>query len=124
MPVITGAEAPTFELPEASFVGLAAPSRGATETSAWRVTLHAGGQAVPHSLTKEEIFVVISGDAQATLAGVPHRLTAGDALIVPPDTMFSLSSAGAEPCELLAVLPVGGQAKLPDGEPFTPPWAQ
>jgi hypothetical protein len=48
----------------------------------------------------------------------------GGAIVVPPHTPFSLAAAGSRPLVALAYLPVGGQAKLDGGEPFTPPWAQ
>jgi hypothetical protein len=43
---------------------------------------------------------------------------------VPARTPVSLAAAGGEPVVALAYLPVGGQALLDGGEPFTPPWAQ
>lgn len=72
---------------------------------------------------REEIFVVINGLAIATLAGTQHEIAAGDALVVPPDTDFSLGNPSAEPFRAIVAFPVGGQAVLPGGTPFTPPWA-
>ena len=37
MPVITAEQAPTFDAGGATITGLASPSRGATDTAAWRV---------------------------------------------------------------------------------------
>ena len=64
MPVIDHRSAPCFELGAASFVGLAAPSRGARETSAWRLRLVPDGQpGLVHRVTREEVFVAIAGRA-------------------------------------------------------------
>ena len=61
MPVITAEDAPTFDAGGATITGLASPSRGATDTAAWRVRF-APGQASPtHSLDREEVFVVLEG---------------------------------------------------------------
>jgi hypothetical protein len=43
---------------------------------------------------------------------------------VPPGVPFALAPAGDEPLRALCCLPIGGQAQLADGEPFTPPWAR
>ena len=58
-----------------------------------------------------------------TLDGVEHRVREGDALVVPAGVEFAVAAAGPEPFRAVVCLPVGGQAVLPGGEPFTPPWA-
>jgi hypothetical protein len=37
---------------------------------------------------------------------------------------FALANGGGENLRLLCCLPVGGQARMGDGAPFTPLWAQ
>src|SRR5574338_328934 len=103
--------------------GLASPSRGSRETSTWRVVLDPRCTGTPHAVDREEIFVILTGTARATLDGVAHELVAGDTLIVPPHTAFSLANPSSSPCEAIAMFPVGGRARLPGGEPFVPPWA-
>lgn len=122
MHVIKSSSAPAFEIPGLSVVGLAAPSRGASETCVWRITLPPGTPATPHAISREEIFVALSGEARIELDGRDHVLAPGDTLVVPAGEMFSLSNPGAEPFTALAVLPIGGQAMLPGGERFSPPW--
>jgi mannose-6-phosphate isomerase-like protein (cupin superfamily) len=70
------------------------------------------------------VFVVLEGAASVRIAGKETHAAAGDAIVVPADTEFELANAGAGPLRLLCCLPVGGQARLPDGSTFTPPWAQ
>jgi quercetin dioxygenase-like cupin family protein len=124
MPLVQGSTAPKFTLPHAVFTGLASPTRGSTETSVWRVTLIPGAEPAIHSLTREEIFVALSGSALATVDGIDHRLNPGDALVVPAGVPFAIANPHNEPFEAVAVFPVGGQAAMPDSAPFTPPWAE
>ena len=122
MPVL-GPRPPVTAFPGTCFTPIASPSRGSARTSVWEVRIDAGAPARPHDVTTEEILVVLSGRAQVSLGGVPGTASAGDAIVVPPDTELTLCAAGDEPVRLLAVLPVGGQARTPDGAVFTPPWA-
>ena len=124
MPVLQAPDRPTHELPGAKFTSLSTPSKGATETSVWTVELTPGTPAAPHQVTREEVFVILSGRASVRLAGVETSALSGDAIVVPPNTLFELSAFGSEPLRAVCCLPVGGQARLPDGRTFTPPWAE
>ena len=44
--------------------------------------------------------------------------------VLPAGETFDLANPHDEPFEAVAVMPVGGRATLPGGEPFVPPWAQ
>lgn len=124
MPLIRAENAPQFRWPGLSVTGLAAPSRGARETSVWRLCLEPGAPGAPHSLDHEEIFVALSGRARALVGGEESLLHAGDTLIVPAGERFSLRCEGSEPFEALAVSPAGVQALLPDGSRLVPPWTE
>jgi mannose-6-phosphate isomerase-like protein (cupin superfamily) len=124
MPIARATEAPTFHLDGLHVVGRAAPSRGSTETAVWEIAIAPGAPGALHSVDREEIFVCLSGRAQALLGAERLELAPGDALVVPAHTPFSLANSGPEPFRAVCVLPVGGKAALPGGEPFTPPWAQ
>jgi mannose-6-phosphate isomerase-like protein (cupin superfamily) len=123
MPLVRKADAPVFNLHGITVVGLASPKRGATETCVWRLTVPASSPGVPHAVTREEIFVGLSGRATVTIDGQEHVLGAGDAIIVPKDTLFSLANASSEPFEAMVTFPVGGKAVL-DGSELTPPWTE
>jgi quercetin dioxygenase-like cupin family protein len=124
MPIIHSDDAPSFDIPGVRFIGLAAPSRGARETAVWRVKIDPSAKPLPHRVTREEVFVAISGAARFTIGEEVFDVAAGGAVIVPADTDFALSCLSAGPFEAVVALPVGGQAKLADGQPFTPPWAE
>ena len=123
MPVITAPRQPTHELGGTTFTSLATPSRGSRRTSVWEVSIAPGETPTPHRMTDEEVFVVLEGAAAVTLGSEVTEAQVGDAVVVPSGVEFSLANAGAGPLRLLCCLPVGGQAQLADGEPFTPPWA-
>ncbi|HUR23327.1 MAG TPA: cupin domain-containing protein [Acidimicrobiales bacterium] len=124
MAVLHAPTSPTHELGGTRFTSLATPALGATDTAVWTVEILPGTPATPHSLTREEVFVVLEGTASVRIAGAADEAGAGDAIVVPAGAMFELSNAGAEPLRMLCCLPVGGQARLADGSTFTPPWAQ
>ena len=125
MPVVPARTAPAHELPGTRFTSLATPSRGSSETAIWEILVAAGTAETPvHRVTREELFVVLSGCAAVVLDGVAEVATDGDTIIVPPDTDFSLANAGDNDLRMVCCLPVGGQVSV-DGEgTFTPPWAQ
>jgi quercetin dioxygenase-like cupin family protein len=122
MTVISCSSAPTFEAGGTSVVGLAAPSRGAREVAAWRLTLAPGASSPEHALTHEEVFVALAGRAVATVSGVRHEVGPGDALVVAPDKSFTLANEQSTPFEAVACMRCGGQARIGD-ETFPPPWA-
>jgi len=78
-------------------------------------------------------MVCIEGRAFASLSGEIFEMTPGSAIVIPPDTEFSIRNPHATPrhatprhampFRAVAVLPVGGQATIAGQQPFTPPWA-
>lgn len=123
MPVLDRPAAPTHHLAGAAFTSLATPGRGGARTSVWSVRLSPGHPAATHRLTHGESFVALEGRAVVHLAGVRHEVRAGQVIVVPEDTPFSIEAVDGE-FEALCVLPEGGQALMDGGAPFTPPWAQ
>src|SRR5215467_11734487 len=101
MPVLQGPSSPTHSVDGAHFTSLATPSRGAIDTAVWKVEILPGTPATPHSLTREEIFVVLSGTASVRLAGHEETATVGDAIVVPADVEFELANVGEERLELV-----------------------
>ena len=124
MAVITAPTEATHTLGSTRFTSLATPSRGSQETAVWRVDIAPGTPATPHSLTREEVFVVLDGEATVEIDGVRQSARPGDAIVVPAEVELALANEGDQPLRLLCCLPVGGQGRIADGDPFTPPWAQ
>ncbi len=124
MALIAATDATVVSVGTIQFTPLAAPSRGSRENSVWRIHMAPGSIADgTHQVTREEVFVALSGTAYVTLGDRSLTLSAGSALVVPPNTDFSLSNSSDDPFEAVVVLPVGGQAVV-QGQTFTPPWAR
>lgn len=123
MTVLTAPDSHTHDLGGTRFTSLATPSRGSAETSVWTMEIDAGVPGTPHSLTREEVFVVLEGRASVVVDGVGGVARPGDAVVVPPGVDFQIANGGDTVLRLLCCLPVGGQAVTTDGQ-FTPPWAQ
>src|SRR3954453_15475442 len=124
MPLIKRTDAPTFDAGGTSVIAYAAPSRGAAEVSVWQIELAPGSTSPRHHMDREEIFLGISGHAVADVDGVRHDLRAGDCLILPAGTDFTLHVPDAEPSRALACVPAGARAIMAaDGASFVPPWA-
>jgi mannose-6-phosphate isomerase-like protein (cupin superfamily) len=123
MPIVEIPTSPTHELAGARFTAIASPSRGGADASVWLVEVLPGHPATPHQVTAEEILVAIDGRAEGRLGDRAFEVAAGECIVVPPDTTFSLAAAGDRPFRAYAYLTKGGQARLEGGAPFTPPWA-
>lgn len=122
MSVLQHPSRPTHDLGGTRFTSLATPSRGSSETSVWQVEIDPGTPAVPHSLTREEVFYVLDGVAQVELGGQSSTAGPGDAIVVAPGVRFAVSASAEQRVRMLCCMPVGGQAQTADGA-FTPPWA-
>jgi mannose-6-phosphate isomerase-like protein (cupin superfamily) len=123
MPVVCAPIEPTHDLGDTRFTSLATPSTGTTDTAVWRVELAPGTPATPHTLTREEVLVVLSGVATVRIGEALDSARAGDAIVVPAGAMFELSNWDDEPLRMICCMPVGGGARTADGTVFTPPWA-
>lgn len=123
MPHIKASDAVVFTIPNVTFAGLAAPSRGSRETAVWRVTLSPHAPGGLHSLSREEVLVALDGVAEVRIGNDTHIFSAGDAITVPAETPFSLANPGDAPFAAIVVLPVGAHARMGDTPAFIPPWA-
>jgi mannose-6-phosphate isomerase-like protein (cupin superfamily) len=124
MPVIRSPVKPTHHMHGSAFTSLATPSLGSSELCVWRVVVPVNNMGTPHQLTREEVLVVLAGRALVRLDGIEQVAEAGDAIVVPPNSLFKLTNDGDVPLELLCCLPVGGKAHIGLGDAFVPPWAQ
>jgi mannose-6-phosphate isomerase-like protein (cupin superfamily) len=76
-------------------------------------------------MDREEVFLGLYGQAVAEIDGTQHRLGAGDCLILPAGTDFTLHVPGHQPFRAVACMPVGARATIAaDGVTFVPPWGQ
>jgi len=122
VPVATLSEAPEFALGDAVFRPLAVPSRGSTELAVWALDLAVGMTGEAHSLDREEVLVIHSGQVSATIGTQDVEAGPGDAVIVAPDTSFTLRNSGSEAVHATAIISAGFVATM-GGKTFSPPWS-
>jgi quercetin dioxygenase-like cupin family protein len=121
--IIRFEDAPIFNQGGTTATGYASPIRGAHSLSVWRIALAPGESSPPHTLSHEEVFLVLEGSATATIAAADETIGTGDCLIVPPGTPFTLH-AGRDGFGAVCAMVAGAQATIvPDGPTLTPPWA-
>ena len=123
--LVRAADAPVFLLPGTRIVGHTSPSRGARELSTWRLTLDPGASSPAHTLTREEVFIQLSGRMELVLDGEAMVLDPGDAVAVAAGRSLRVSNPFAEPADAIACVPAGMEARLADGTALgTPEWAR
>jgi mannose-6-phosphate isomerase-like protein (cupin superfamily) len=120
--ILRAAEAPRFDIPGVTFVGMASPSRGSDQLCTWKIIVAAGHESdTSHTLDRDEVFLVLSGSIR--LSG--DMLEPGDVLVVPAGDRIEVSNPGDTPAEVMVAIPAGFTATMADGTPFgTPPWAK
>jgi quercetin dioxygenase-like cupin family protein len=125
MPVTRAAQAPHFDLDGFHFLGLTAPSRGATELCTWQLDVDPGAESEAHRLTHEEIFIALQGTLAVALDGEETTLTSGDAIAVPAHSLLQVANRGNEAARAYVCISAGFKAIAADGQEIgTPPWAQ
>jgi quercetin dioxygenase-like cupin family protein len=125
MRVIRHSDAPVFDAEGTTVTAYAAPSRGTSELSLWRLELAAGSVSPLHQMDHEEVFLALEGRVVAVVGGQEHAFGAGDCLVLPARTPFSFHVRDAAPFRAVACLPAGSVATMiPDGVTFVPPWAE
>lgn len=84
----------------------------------------AGTRAPLHTVSREEIFHLLSGELLITLDGRPERITAGDTVIVNPGVALGVENPTGEVAVSWVTTSIGLEAKLADGTRIAPPWAR
>ena len=123
MALISHADAPTVAIPGIQARPMAVPSRGSTELAIWYLEVRPGVTGEPHTVDREEVFVLQSGQGTADLDGVEYRIEPGDALLVPAGVPFSIRNTGDEPTRYLVCTSAGITATL-NGTVVEPAWAK
>ncbi len=123
MPILRFDDAPEFELSSVHVRGLAAPSRGATETLMYRIDVAPGQQLPNHTHDHEEVFYVLSGSLTAVLDGEEYPVAEGDTVMIPAGVEH-WSFAGEVGAALLIAMPSGTVMIRSDGERVEPPWGR
>jgi quercetin dioxygenase-like cupin family protein len=123
MPVVRSSEAVVHELHGARFVSYATPRTGSRELAAWRGEIPAGTKAPAHTVNREEIFHLLSGELMITLDGRSEHVTAGDTVIINPGATLTVENPTDEVAVSWVTTSIGLEAELTDGTRVVPPWA-
>ncbi len=110
MPIVRCSEAETHEIHGARFVSYAAPRTGSRELCAWRGEIPAGTKAPAHTVDREEILHLLTGELLITLDGRTERVTAGDTVIVNPGATLAVENPTGPDRHVL-----GHHLRRPDG---------
>jgi quercetin dioxygenase-like cupin family protein len=122
MPILRSEDAPEFDLNGVTISGGAAPSRGATETMTWRITLRPGQRLPEHTHDHEEVFHVVDGSLTASLDGEETRIGPGDTVVIASGVRHTSFTDDDSTATLLSIMPSGTLMIRDDGERVSPPW--
>lgn len=121
----TSQEAQAFEVHGVVFHSYARSTTGANQLGAWQADFPARTPGVPHHMSVEEVFRVLSGRVQVEVGDARAELCAGEAVTVPAGVRFRVSNESDEPASAWVVTPLGMSFTLDGSEKSVqPPWAQ
>ena len=113
------------ETPNALMTTLASPSQGPAATlSMWRVEMRAGQQGPPHVFDTEQIWHLLTGQAQVSIGTEQLVLSPGDTVVLPAGTERQVTARAD--AQLIVCGPADAVVH-PPGEATprgTPPWIQ
>jgi mannose-6-phosphate isomerase-like protein (cupin superfamily) len=124
VPIVREPDAVQHRLHGSTFHSFAAPATGSRELCAWRLEVAGGTEGVAHRVTREEVFLLLSGELQVALDGVSGRLTPGEVVLVPAGAELRVDNTSAAPATAWVTTSVGLEATLPDGSMISPPWVR
>ncbi|MGA5302380.1 cupin domain-containing protein [Nucisporomicrobium flavum] len=117
-------EAVAHELHGATFHSFVAPSSGSRELCAWRLEVAGGTAGVEHRVSREEVVLLISGELEVAVDGVPGTLRPGEVAFVPAGATFRVDNTSGDAATAWVTTSVGLQATMPDGSSISPPWTR
>ncbi len=131
MPVVREADAVVHQLHGSVFTSYAAPASGSRELCAWRLEVPGATTGVAHTVSREEVLLVLSGTLSVALAddggepaGPPAQVPAGDVIVVPAGAVLRIDNAGDQRASAWVTTSVGLEALLADGSSVSPPWVR
>jgi mannose-6-phosphate isomerase-like protein (cupin superfamily) len=123
MPFITADEAVVHEMHGARFVSYAASALGSRELCRLAREDPTPERRTGHTISREEVFPVLSGSLELTIDGWPQMLDVGDAAAAPAGSSLSVADPTEEPAGMRVTTSVGLTATLADGSQISPLWA-
>lgn len=124
MTIVRATDIDVIETPNGFVEALATPRRGAADVSVIRQRLVPGKSNPPHRHDREEVMVMLSGEAEIAWGATSEMLTTGDICIVPANSPHSVQVRGREPAEWLVIATTGIRFFGEDGTEMHPDWAK
>ena len=125
MTVIRQTDLRYVETPGGNFgAAVATPSKGAVDVSIIRQRQTPGGANPAHTHNREEVMMILSGEATVVFDDELITLGQGDSLIIPAGAVHTIENRSAEDAEWLLLAPAGVEFIKSTGENGTPPWAE
>jgi quercetin dioxygenase-like cupin family protein len=122
MTVIRPADAVVHEMHGTRFTSYAAPARGSQELCAWRIDVPPGSTGIAHTITREEVVLMLSGAMDLTLDERVSTVRDGDVAVLPAGATVRVDNTGEAPVTAWVTTSVGLEAELADGSRIVPPW--
>jgi quercetin dioxygenase-like cupin family protein len=124
VPIVRESDAVQHRLHGSTFHSFAAPASGSRELCAWRIEVAGGTEGIAHRVSREEVFLLLSGELEVTLDGLTGTLTPGEMVLVPAGCEVRVDNIGNGQATAWVTTSVGLQATLPDGSAISPPWVR
>ncbi|MFC8503970.1 cupin domain-containing protein, partial [Pedococcus sp. NPDC057267] len=116
------ADARTVVTPAATMRTYASPSGPATASVAvWRTEMAAGATGPLHSVSEDQVLVVVQGTLSGTLGEQQVDLGTTDAVVLPAGVDRQVTAGPDGAVALVASTP-GATARVGDGDPVPVPW--
>ena len=117
-------EAVAHRMHGAVFHSYVAPAMGSRELCAWRLEVAPGTTGMPHRVSREEVFLVLTGEITMTLDAEKTRLHPGDVAFARTGSEICVDNHGAETATVWVTTSVGLEATTAEGATITPPWVR
>jgi len=124
MPIVREHDTIQHRLNGSTFHSFAAPASGSSELCAWRLEVAGGVAGIEHRVSREEVFLLLTGELVVTLDGVTATLRPGEVVVVPAGAQLKVDNASTAAATAWVTTSVGLEATMPDGSLISPPWVR
>ncbi|WP_349898251.1 cupin domain-containing protein [Parafrigoribacterium soli] len=125
MPINTTNDAVEFRIHGVTFHSFVRTATGAHQLGAWQAEFAPHTPGVPHRMSVEEVFRVLSGRLIIAVDDEHAEVSAGGVVTVPAGSRFQVSNETDEPASAWIVTPLGMRFVVEgDTSAVSPPWAQ
>jgi quercetin dioxygenase-like cupin family protein len=124
VPVTRLSDSRVHTTPNATMRTYSSPSLNGASLAVWRTEMAAGAVGPTHTISAEQVLVVVAGRLAVAFAEAEVQAGPGDSVCVPAQELRTLRNAGEEPLTFVAASAAGAVAQVDGGEPVVVPWAR